>query len=997
MKYKIILMLILIGTFINETNGQNNWSFVGPYSNNNLSGTEYQTSQMNRIIVDPNNPQHLFAAGKFGGLWESNNNGAKWFNINTSIPLGVNGVLAMDFKSASEILIANYEPHHSGLTLADNRSKAFSDRISIYNFQSQAWTNLPPLPNPSGLIYTINSLAVNPANKSIYYAGTTIGLFRYETNTWTLIVPNCHVESIVFIQKLNLIIYECFISGSVGSNWNDNTLNAKPSGVPMLKKSTDNDNKIFIDLSNQIPLSAGYNVGHSKLTVEYIDPINPPLTNPKLFLMTHQLSTSNPTLNHNRLLYQITLDQSTQPCGISYNLLNSYDDLYKSGIERMSLAYDPLNNFLWTGGVRLGCFNINTNQYSTDIKQSFETKNGNIHDDFHQFTMQNNGGVYTMYVAHDGGLAKTPISASADPSSAVTFTRINDNVNVCLINGFSGSEQDPNLYGIGQQDITKTDIYDASTFRDRYTHNTWENDGVFIDKFNDNFMILDNSSYDFYTQVSKDKGQTITSNSFNVLPKTTAPFESSTNIYTTGVPEYPYGRGSFGFARYKQDPYRKDRLYELGMIFQPQLFKYDFKADRWVYVTSFQYQGAYNTAPDNLSHWSSCIVDMSFSPESENSVHIAIGGNYDLQEGDAPGEIYKYIGPNINDSYYGHNERFDALGNPQWQNISPNYATFSSIGGGAINITSANDLSKITFMGLEASKWDKNRIYVGCSMNITGPNVNVKVLKYDGTSWSNYSNGIPANEIVTSMVMDHNSNDGIYLSTNRGVYYRDRSSTSWVNYNYGLPILKTSQMEINYAENTVRVGTYGRGIWKSQLVCPSIPNQTLSGSINPDIYEAKNTITASGPLTMSSGAGPTVFRAGDEVRLLPGFSVNGNANPNTYFTAFIHGCSFGTKTSPNLFKKASPTDSTIHEEKVINSHNKFNCYPNPNNGIFEVSLPNDETYTIEVFDLIGKKIFSKANCSSNKIDINLSEQTKGFYIIQVFNTNQTQTQKLIIQ
>jgi hypothetical protein len=69
----------------------------------------------------------------------------------------------------------------------------------------------------------------------------------------------------------------------------------------------------------------------------------------------------------------------------------------------------------------------------------------------------------------------------------------------------------------------------------------------------------------------------------------------------------------------------------------------------------------------------------------------------------------------------------------------------------------------------------------------------------------------------------------------------------------------------------------------------------------------------------------------------------------------------------------------VHETSVNSS---VNVYPNPSSGIFTVELKNSVAKgDIEVYNVMGEKVYQSAFSSSGKID--LSSQSKGIYFIQL--------------
>lgn len=82
-----------------------------------------------------------------------------------------------------------------------------------------------------------------------------------------------------------------------------------------------------------------------------------------------------------------------------------------------------------------------------------------------------------------------------------------------------------------------------------------------------------------------------------------------------------------------------------------------------------------------------------------------------------------------------------------------------------------------------------------------------------------------------------------------------------------------------------------------------------------------------------------------------------------------------------------------------NSYSAFNVYPNPNNGILNISLTNKSNkQTIEIKNIIGQTVYSQFAGNSSTTTINLSDINKGIYTVSLINENGTSsTKKIIIQ
>lgn len=83
-------------------------------------------------------------------------------------------------------------------------------------------------------------------------------------------------------------------------------------------------------------------------------------------------------------------------------------------------------------------------------------------------------------------------------------------------------------------------------------------------------------------------------------------------------------------------------------------------------------------------------------------------------------------------------------------------------------------------------------------------------------------------------------------------------------------------------------------------------------------------------------------------------------------------------------------------EDKENTDAELQLYPNPNNGLFTL-IQSDRKAHVEIFDELGKKIYS-ADPSPGKIQIDLSDQAKGIYILKwTSGEGKVSNKKIIIQ
>ncbi len=317
---------------------------------------------------------------------------------------------------------------------------------------------------------------------------------------------------------------------------------------------------------------------------------------------------------------------------------------------------------------------------------------------------------------------------------------------------------------------------------------------------------------------------------------------------------------------------------------------------------------------------------------------------------------------------------------------------FKTVTGGYDNGCNANCWTELfppnplPITGIAISQEDYNKVWV-CYSGYDNLN---KVKAYDGSTWSDYSDGLP-NLPANNIVYEKGSNDALYLATDIGVYYRNASMSQWEPFIDQLPNVLVSDIEINYIDNTITAGTYGRGIWKSKLNCPLNYNLTVAG--NDPFYEAEHDLYASIAVTPNY---KTKFRAGDAIYLNPGFEVS--ASNSQEFKAYIHACNH----SGNSFRLSTPGNNL--EDKIlpeVSNSNFVSLYPNPSDGNIQLTIIDEITtnYHLILFDISGRSIKEFSNYGKRNVSVNVASISKGIYFLNCVSDNQNKQQvfRIIIQ
>jgi photosystem II stability/assembly factor-like uncharacterized protein len=118
-----------------------------------------------------------------------------------------------------------------------------------------------------------------------------------------------------------------------------------------------------------------------------------------------------------------------------------------------------------------------------------------------------------------------------------------------------------------------------------------------------------------------------------------------------------------------------------------------------------------------------------------------------------------------------------------------------------------------TINDIAVDYFDENRVVVSTSAG------NLYESTDGGSNWTNINSGLPSVPF-TSVVLDRSANQGIYVSIDGAVYFKNNTLTNWITYSTNLPKMDIDEVELFYGgagESRVRIGTYGRGLWESPL------------------------------------------------------------------------------------------------------------------------------------------------------------------------------------
>ncbi|MHC5212727.1 MAG: WD40/YVTN/BNR-like repeat-containing protein, partial [Planctomycetota bacterium] len=159
--------------------GIQSWSWLGP---GNIGG------RTRAIVIDPDDPDVMYAGGVAGGVWKSTDGGASW---NTTDDLMLNLAvtsLAMDPTDPSVLYAGTGE----GVYV----NQVFLQGLGIFKSTDAGatWNQLAGTVTgvPSGAFHYVNKLVVSPNDSNRVYAATRTGVWRSldAGANWSLVLGN---------------------------------------------------------------------------------------------------------------------------------------------------------------------------------------------------------------------------------------------------------------------------------------------------------------------------------------------------------------------------------------------------------------------------------------------------------------------------------------------------------------------------------------------------------------------------------------------------------------------------------------------------------------------------------------------------------------------------------------------------------------------------------------------------------------------------------------
>ncbi|GGX11832.1 VPS10 domain-containing protein [Aquimarina muelleri] len=144
--------------------------------------------------------------------------------------------------------------------------------------------------------------------------------------------------------------------------------------------------------------------------------------------------------------------------------------------------------------------------------------------------------------------------------------------------------------------------------------------------------------------------------------------------------------------------------------------------------------------------------------------------------------------------------------------------------------------SATNITSIEVHNDNSNIIFISTSgYSASGVSNGVFKSTNQGSNFSNITGNLPSE--AKNVVRHQKGTENIYVGTYLGVYYKQGNS-DWENYSENLPNVSVRDLEVNYKDQVLLAGTYGRGVWKIPLVgssttdtqAPSAPTNLIASN-----------------------------------------------------------------------------------------------------------------------------------------------------------------------
>jgi photosystem II stability/assembly factor-like uncharacterized protein len=145
-------------------------------------------------------------------------------------------------------------------------------------------------------------------------------------------------------------------------------------------------------------------------------------------------------------------------------------------------------------------------------------------------------------------------------------------------------------------------------------------------------------------------------------------------------------------------------------------------------------------------------------------------------------------------------------------------------------------IDSMDIVSIDYDKFDPKKMWV--VFDSFYPNINTFMTSDGGLTWKDVSKFLP-NTRARTIVHQPSPLNTLYIGTNKGVYYTNDSLITWIPFSENLPNCIINKLEIENNTNELYAATYGRGIWKTNLI-PDDVNEAADNNTELNIFPNPN-------------------------------------------------------------------------------------------------------------------------------------------------------------
>ncbi|MBK8557242.1 MAG: T9SS type A sorting domain-containing protein [Lewinellaceae bacterium] len=270
-----------------------------------------------------------------------------------------------------------------------------------------------------------------------------------------------------------------------------------------------------------------------------------------------------------------------------------------------------------------------------------------------------------------------------------------------------------------------------------------------------------------------------------------------------------------------------------------------------------------------------------------------------------------------------------------------------------------------------------------------------------GATWTDISGTLPA-LFTNCLVYDTNSDEGLYVGNETGVWYKDVTLPDWINFSTGLPIVDVRELEIfadaDPANSLLFAATYGRGLWMSNLyVTTPLPVEIAYFNAKCDQHRVSLQWATASEFSNNYF---TLERSADGLVWRDIGTQTGAGNSNTFIPyQMFDNAPLAGQTYYRL--RQTDYDGKQKWSNIITSNCfqedglRLRIYPNPSAGAVTIT-GFDKASFLQVFNSLGALVF-QSEIYDETGSIQLDNLERGVYFVELSTGQKVEAKKLVVE